>query len=326
MNAIHVIQCDVRSRERASASAAVGPLVGFLCVLCAAVVSLFSACPADAAPDSLPPAMVDSGRVIRAEAVVAAPIAEVWNSWTTSEGVTGFLEVPSRIEARVGGAYEIYFSGMAAPEGQRGSEGCTVLSYLPERMLSFSWNAPPKFPAIRGGPVRTIVVVELTPMGKAMTGVRLTHHGWPGAGAAIADIDQWNGAFEYFQKAWPNVLQALAAHHAPKDAEKNAPLIDPKQGWVYMVSPARPDLLQTMTEEEKRLLGEHAAYIKRLAQEGTVIVAGPCTDMRAPGLVIFQAEGEAAARAIMEGDAAVRHGVFKAELHPMRLSFMRGRD
>ncbi|MCZ7543954.1 MAG: hypothetical protein M5R40_10645 [Anaerolineae bacterium] len=43
------------------------------------------------------------------------------------------------------------------------------------------------------------------------------------------------------------------------------------------------------------------------------------------GVVIFEAASEAAARAYMESDPAVKNGVMTAELHPMRVSLMAGR-
>lgn len=289
------------------------------------LVPLHSATRAEAptAPPAVGVAQPDPARQIRAEIIVNAPAADVWSDWTTSKGVTGFLESPAIIEPRLGGKYEIHFVP-EAPEGQRGSEGCTVLSWLPSRMLSFSWNAPPTFPSVRDGAERTIVVVELFPIGPEMTKVTLTHHGWPAADAKLPNIDEWNGTFEYFKKAWPNVLKALAARHAPKNAAAATP--DPRSGWVYLVSPTRENFIATMTDEEKKHLGAHAQYIKDLTAQGVVVCAGPCTDMKAPGIIIFQAKDEAAARAIMENDAAVKNGVFNAELHPMRLSFLRGRD
>lgn len=258
---------------------------------------------------------------IRLEQIVNAPISEVWKKWTTSEGVASFLETPCDIRLKQGGAYEIYFAP-DAPVGSRGSEGCTVLSWVPERMLSFSWNAPPKYPGVRGGDRHTFVVLEFDPMDGLTTRVRLTHDGWPSDAEAGALADEWAGTHEYFEKAWPNVLEALAAKFS--DLE-NTP--DPKAGWVYLiVGFSRPDLITTMTEAEKEILGRHAAYIADLTAKGVVALAGPCTDMKGPGIVVFQAANEPAARAIMEGDPAVQEGVFKAELHPMRLSFVRGRD
>ena len=73
-------------------------------------------------------------RSIVKEACIAAPPSEVWKAWTTAEGIRTFMAQDARIELRPGGPYEIYFNPNAE-EGARGSEGCQVLSYIPERML-----------------------------------------------------------------------------------------------------------------------------------------------------------------------------------------------
>jgi uncharacterized protein YndB with AHSA1/START domain/uncharacterized protein YciI len=258
---------------------------------------------------------------IRVERVVNAPVESVWRAWTTAEGVSGFLETPAKIELRPGGAYEIYFES-EAPAGQRGSESCRVLSYVDQQMVSFTWNAPPKFPGVRDGGRPTFVVVRMDPVDAATTRVRLEHGGWPEPAEAGALADEWKGTHEYFENAWPRVLEALATSLS---GGVDAP--DPKAGWVYLfVGFSRPDLLQTMTDEEKAILARHAEYIRDLTKKGTVVLAGPCTDMKGPGIVVFQAANEPAARAIMEADPAVQLGIFRAELHPMRLSFVRGRD
>ena len=146
-------------------------------------------------------------RPIEVSEVVAAAPADVFRSLSTSEGVKAFLGVTNRIELTVGGPYELYFLA-DAPEGQRGSEGCEVLSWLPGRMLSFTWNAPPEFEHAR--PRRTVVVIELETESPGATRVRLTHHGF--AAGATADPDhagEWEEVRAYFAKAWPQFLAAL---------------------------------------------------------------------------------------------------------------------
>lgn len=83
---------------------------------------------------------------------------------TTGAGWQAFLGVKTDFDFGPGGRFHILFVP-DAPEGQRGSEGCTVLSSLPERMLSFTWNAPPKFPEVRAGNHKTVVVIETLPAG-----------------------------------------------------------------------------------------------------------------------------------------------------------------
>jgi uncharacterized protein YndB with AHSA1/START domain len=69
--------------------------------------------------------------------------------------------------------YEIQFD----PKDKRsGTKGLKILSYAPEEMLSFQWNAPPEFPDVRNG--GTWVVVEMRPIDAYMTHVTVTHLGW----------------------------------------------------------------------------------------------------------------------------------------------------
>src|SRR5262245_38931292 len=89
-----------------------------------------------------------SQRVLQKETLIRAPRLTLWWAWTTSDGLATFFGEKDTIELRNGGPFEILFS-TAAPEGQRGSEGCQVLAYLPGEMLSFTWNAPPSIPALR---------------------------------------------------------------------------------------------------------------------------------------------------------------------------------
>jgi len=153
-----------------------------------------------AAADDLSP------REIRLERVVPKPRSEVWALWSTTEGITRWLVSSAKIDLRPGGLYEVYFLA-EAPEGSRGSETCRVLSFLPERMLSFTWNAPPHLDRTRRQ--HTWVVVELAdaPGG---TRVTVTHTGWPRSG--LGDEPQWEETFAYFERAWARVLGALEEH------------------------------------------------------------------------------------------------------------------
>lgn len=152
---------------------------------------------------------IDPLAPIEIETVVNAPRAEVFKTYTTSDGWKDMFSVNTRIEARPGGAWEIYFS-MDPPEGSRGSEGCTVLSILPDRMLSHSWNAPPKFAHARAE--RTWVVVEFEDLTPTTTRVRLTHMGFTEQAAKHTDhADEWKEVRGYFANAWPKVLGALKA-------------------------------------------------------------------------------------------------------------------
>jgi hypothetical protein len=85
------------------------------------------------------------------------------------------------------------------PSGLKGSEGCKVLSYLPKKMFSFSWNAPPQFEEVRKSDYKTWVVVEFNYISENQTEVTLHHVGWP-------TDERWTPVFDYFNKAWDFVL------------------------------------------------------------------------------------------------------------------------
>ena len=139
-------------------------------------------------------------RAIRKEVTVPAARDDVWNAWTTVEGVGSFFAPDARIELKPGGMYEIYFNP-EEPEGLRGSEGCRVLAYRRPEFLVFSWNAPPEIPSIRNKKAKTRVELKLEPAGDR-TEVSLTHSGW-GKGA------DWDETFSYFEHAWDVVLSRL---------------------------------------------------------------------------------------------------------------------
>jgi len=302
---------------------------------------------ADSPEDSLfaghIPAADASTRQLHKEVVVSAPVEAVWDAWTTRAGVTSFGPPEAKIELRVGGAYEWYFIP-DAPPGDRGSDGCRVLSFVPNRMLSFSWNAPPSLAALRESGARTHVVLDFEPLDGGRVKVSLTQVGF-GQG------EVWDKYYEYFDNAWSYVLQNLERRFSarqgggPTAAEAKSPEpaappagTDPGTHWVFFIRPARPGFFTKMTPMEQEKITGHKAYLSRLVEEGTAVFAGRTLDpayypddieagvmldMPAVGIVVFQAGTVEEAKRIMQADPAVEAGVFKACLHPFGLAFNR---
>ena len=135
-------------------------------------------------------------RCIASEALVDADIGAVWDAWTTEAGARCFFAPDCHIELRVGGAYEMLFDLQAAP-GSQGGEGMIITAIQPRVMLSFTWNAPPHLPDVRGQ--MTHVVIRFQSRGEGRTLVKLTHTGWGEGG-------QWDAAYQYFERAWNEVV------------------------------------------------------------------------------------------------------------------------
>lgn len=143
-------------------------------------------------------------RALHKEVIVKAPVAEVWNAWTTTEGIKTFFAPDANVEARPGGPFEIYINPYA-PAGMKGADDMKVLAVQPERMLSYTWNAPPSLPEARKQ--RTVVILRFAPVSESETRVTLTHVGW-------GDGGEWDKAYAYFDHAWPMVLGNLQKRFA----------------------------------------------------------------------------------------------------------------
>jgi uncharacterized protein YndB with AHSA1/START domain len=136
-------------------------------------------------------------RAVRVEGTVNAPVRQVWRVFTTSEGAEEFFAQKANIALAIGGPYEIQFD----PKDERsGTKGLKILSYAPEEMISFQWNAQPELPEVRNG--GTWVVVEMEPVDAYRTHVTITHLGWKIG-------PQWDQAYVHFQSGWRDLMARL---------------------------------------------------------------------------------------------------------------------
>jgi uncharacterized protein YndB with AHSA1/START domain len=138
-------------------------------------------------------------RAIDEKVTVKANVDEVWKAWTTSEGIKTFFAPDAKVELRVDGPFQIYINPFA-DAGMKGADDMRILAFQDKKMLTFTWNAPPSLPEARKQ--RTVVIVRFISRGDVLTDVTLHHAGWGEGG-------EWDKAFEYFGKAWPNVLKNL---------------------------------------------------------------------------------------------------------------------
>ena len=96
--------------------------------------------------------------------------------------------------------------------------------------------------------------------------------------------------------------------------------------WIYVLKLTRLEMLtEGSTPKEEEIVSRHFAYLSDLTEKGVMILFGrtQTADESTFGIAIFEAEDEAAARAIMENDPAVKNGVMSATLYPYRVALMR---
>jgi uncharacterized protein YciI len=97
--------------------------------------------------------------------------------------------------------------------------------------------------------------------------------------------------------------------------------------YLYKIQAVRPEMVSHgPTPEEAATIERHSDYLRRLAESGVAVLYGRTLNEDAStfGMVIFEADSEGAAIAIMNDDPAVKEGAMRAELYPYRIAFMRG--
>ncbi|MEO8386460.1 MAG: SRPBCC domain-containing protein [Betaproteobacteria bacterium] len=138
-------------------------------------------------------------RAIDEKITVKASIDDVWKAWTTSDGIKTFFAPDAKVELRIDGPFEVYMNPFAE-RGMKGADDMRIIGFQEKKMLTFTWNAPPSLPEARKQ--RTVVIVRFISRGDQLTDVTLHHVGW-------GDGGEWDKAYDYFCKAWPNVMKNL---------------------------------------------------------------------------------------------------------------------
>jgi uncharacterized protein YndB with AHSA1/START domain len=129
---------------------------------------------------------------LRFEVVVAGSIDQVWNAFTTADGLASWLWRDVRVDARPGGDWLALFPQTTG--------GGTIISLAPKRQIVISALAPDKFPAVRAA--RTEATFEFSPISPTSTRVTLVQTGWQ-AGA------EWDAAYEYLADGNAELLTQL---------------------------------------------------------------------------------------------------------------------
>jgi len=93
--------------------------------------------------------------------------------------------------------------------------------------------------------------------------------------------------------------------------------------YLLRVEPVRAGFtFQNMTDDERRLLTEHAAYLKGLLDQGKLTLAGQAFDPKGLfGIIVVNASNPQEAAALLNGDPGVKGKVFRGEAVPFRTVF-----
>lgn len=168
----------------------------------AASLAVFLAAASLSAQPAAPPQ--GPGKVLRIELSIPAPVHDVWQAFTTPQGLSTWLAPDVSVDLRPGGDWLVKFPGSTG--------GGTIVSFVPESEVVISALAPDRFPQVRA--TRTRAAFTFTAEGNS-TRVCLTQTGWQ-SGA------EWDAAYEYLTAGNAQLLAML--HHrfvaGPTDWQK----------------------------------------------------------------------------------------------------------
>lgn len=88
----------------------------------------------------------------------------------------------------------------------------------------------------------------------------------------------------------------------------------------------RPTFALDMTDEEREVMGRHAAYWQPFIESGQMVVFGPVLDSSGSwGLAVIEADDENELREIAAGDPVVTTQTGEVEIGKMLAGFVRPR-
>jgi uncharacterized protein YciI len=96
--------------------------------------------------------------------------------------------------------------------------------------------------------------------------------------------------------------------------------------FVFRLNAPRPTFALDMTDEEREIMGRHAAYWQPFIDSGQMVIFGPVLDGAGSwGLGVVEADDEDELRAFAAGDPAVTSGTAHLEIGKMLAGFVRPR-
>jgi len=97
--------------------------------------------------------------------------------------------------------------------------------------------------------------------------------------------------------------------------------------FVFRLKAPRPNFALDMTDDEREIMGRHAAYWQPFIDSGQMVVFGPVLDGTGSwGLGVLEAEDEDEMQALAAADPVVVSGTADIEVGKMLAGFVRPRE
>jgi uncharacterized protein YndB with AHSA1/START domain len=153
-------------------------------------------------------------RVLRHEAIIDAPVTDVWRAWTTDAGITSWMVPHGTVDLRVGGAMRTSYDPTADLDGDAAIVN-RILAYEPERMLAMqNVQAPPGFKHVELFR-DTWSVVRFEPIGAMRTRLIVSGYGY-------GEGEEWDELYGFFDQGNAYLMSQLQKVFTPEDVERDS--------------------------------------------------------------------------------------------------------
>ncbi len=144
------------------------------------------------------------------EATINAPVAAVWNVWTTGEGYKSLGVAKAEVDFRIGGLIRSHYSATGVLGDEETIEN-RILAYEPLRMIAIRIERPPKSFPFKEAWKATWTVITLTDLGNNRTHIRVASMGY--------GTDKESTAMRrFFETGNASTLKTLQNHFASGSA------------------------------------------------------------------------------------------------------------
>ncbi|MBZ0180321.1 MAG: SRPBCC domain-containing protein [Melioribacteraceae bacterium] len=150
--------------------------------------------------------------------IVNAPIQQVFEDVSTSTGTKKFFAPHSKIALTINGKFELSFDIQSFESRFKSSSGMKILSFVPNKMLSFEWKNPKDLKSILEE--KTWVTIFLDEVTNMQTKIKLIHIGWK-------EGNDWDEAFNYFVRFWDIVVFRFKYCYDKGPVDWNNPVYPP---------------------------------------------------------------------------------------------------
>lgn len=140
--------------------------------------------------------------ILTQELVIRAPVARVWEAYTTAEGWLAWAAPLAEVDLRAGGAIRTHY-GDGAAIGDPGTNVLHIVNYVPETMLTLQAELSDRWPEVmKADAGRLMNVIVFDDLGDDGTRVR-------SYGVGYRDLPAYHDLMEFFIPANEGLLEKL---------------------------------------------------------------------------------------------------------------------